>query len=67
MILGKNKTSNDAVGDYEHGVNHFGAFTECDYLVINVSSPNTLGLRALQSKDELIKVNFTKKMIKKIF
>ena len=33
--LGKNKTSEDAAGDYSEGVRRFGA--EADYLVINVS------------------------------
>ncbi|CAH1269603.1 Hypp4220 [Branchiostoma lanceolatum] len=49
--LGKNKTSADAVGDYVEGVQKFGALA--DYLVINVSSPNTPGLRALQGRQEL--------------
>ena len=52
--IGKNKTSSDAVSDYELGVNYLSSY--CDYLVINVSSPNTPGLRALQSKNELIKI-----------
>ncbi|KAI6189122.1 Dihydroorotate dehydrogenase [Aphelenchoides besseyi] len=43
-----------AVGYYEIGVNYFA--NHCDYLVINVSSPNTPGLRALQSKSELEKI-----------
>nr|CAG4648022.1 EOG090X08P9 [Moina brachiata]SVE93093.1 EOG090X08P9 [Moina brachiata] len=49
--LGKNKTSPNAVEDYVDGVQKFGAIA--DYLVINVSSPNTPGLRGLQQKDEL--------------
>jgi len=49
--LGKNKTSLDAIGDYVLGVQKFGALA--DYLVINVSSPNTPGLRSLQGKQEL--------------
>jgi len=49
--LGKNKTSEDAVGDYVQGVKVLGPFA--DYLVINVSSPNTPGLRKLQGKKEL--------------
>jgi len=39
--LGKNKTSEDPAGDYVIGVNKLGQFA--DYLVINVSSPNTPG------------------------
>jgi len=49
--LGKNKTSNNAIGDYVLGVEKFGPLA--DYLVINVSSPNTPGLRSLQGKEEL--------------
>jgi len=49
--LGKNKTSIDAVKDYVDGVHKFGRLA--DYLVINVSSPNTPGLRSLQGKEEL--------------
>ena len=50
--LGKNKTSEDAAGDYAQGVTALGPYA--DYLVINISSPNTPGLRALQSKSELV-------------
>lgn len=49
--LGKNKTSEDAVGDYCTGVKELGHLA--DYLVINISSPNTPGLRALQNRKEL--------------
>lgn len=49
--LGKNKTSPDAVQDYVQGVKVLGPFA--DYLVINVSSPNTPGLRNLQGKQHL--------------
>ncbi|CAH1106211.1 unnamed protein product [Psylliodes chrysocephalus] len=49
--LGKNKTSEDAVGDYVQGINKFG--TCADYLVINISSPNTPGLRNMQNKEIL--------------
>ncbi|KAK0424311.1 hypothetical protein QR680_008604 [Steinernema hermaphroditum] len=52
--LGKNKATDDARLDYEIGVNYFGA--HCDYLVINVSSPNTPGLRSMQNKDSLKKL-----------
>ena len=50
--LGKNKTSEDAAADYEAGTRALAPFA--DYLVINVSSPNTPGLRALQDPSELI-------------
>jgi dihydroorotate dehydrogenase len=46
--LGKNKDTADAPADYVKGVRALG--TLADFLVINVSSPNTLGLRALQSR-----------------
>jgi len=49
--LGKNKLSDCAAQDYVDGVNKFGAIA--DYLVINISSPNTPGLRSLQKKAEL--------------
>jgi dihydroorotate dehydrogenase len=49
--LGKNKTSTDACADYAAGVAKLARFA--DYLVVNVSSPNTPGLRALQGRAEL--------------
>ena len=49
--LGKNKTTEDPIADYVLGAEKLAPFA--DYLVINVSSPNTPGLRALQSKDHL--------------
>lgn len=49
--LGKNKTTEDAAADYEKGAARLGPLA--DYLVINVSSPNTPGLRALQGRDQL--------------
>ncbi len=49
--LGKNKETLDAAADYEAGIDRLARFA--DYLVINVSSPNTPGLRALQSRDAL--------------
>ena len=49
--LGKNKTSPDAAADYAAGVRALAR--HADYLVVNVSSPNTPGLRGLQEKDEL--------------
>ena len=52
--LGKNKTSDDAAADYVAGVRALGGFA--DYLVVNVSSPNTPGLRSLQAGRELAKI-----------
>lgn len=49
--LGKWKNSVDPIADYVEGVRTLGLLA--DYLVINVSSPNTPGLRALQGKTEL--------------
>ncbi|WP_227010369.1 quinone-dependent dihydroorotate dehydrogenase [Pelagibius marinus] len=49
--LGKNKDTADAAGDYVLGAAALGPLA--DYLVVNVSSPNTPGLRALQGRGEL--------------
>ncbi|QPK82371.1 quinone-dependent dihydroorotate dehydrogenase [Corynebacterium qintianiae] len=49
--IGKNKTSEDAVADYRAGASALGPLA--DYLVVNVSSPNTPGLRDLQAVAEL--------------
>lgn len=52
--LGKNKDSEDAAADYAIGAARFAKIA--DYLVVNVSSPNTPGLRALQSKESLLAI-----------
>jgi dihydroorotate dehydrogenase len=52
--LGKNKDSASAAEDYRRGAERLAGFA--DYLVINVSSPNTPGLRALQAGDELARL-----------
>jgi len=49
--LGKNRDSLDAVADYAEGIRR--AARLADYLVINVSSPNTPGLRELQRRATL--------------
>ena len=49
--IGKNKDVDDAVADYVTGVT--AAADLADLLILNVSSPNTPGLRALQKKSEL--------------
>lgn len=50
--LGKNKTSpEESVQDYVKGVEKLGEYA--DIIVVNVSSPNTPGLRDLQRKDIL--------------
>ena len=50
--LGKNKDTVDAALDYELGAKCLAPLA--DYLVINVSSPNTPGLRALQGRRQLV-------------
>ncbi|KAJ1566138.1 Dihydroorotate dehydrogenase (quinone), mitochondrial [Cladochytrium tenue] len=53
--LGKNKTSPpDSPQDYVDGVVELGPFA--DYVVVNVSSPNTPGLRALQRREPMEKL-----------
>jgi dihydroorotate dehydrogenase len=49
--LGKNRSSGDAVADYAEGITR--ASGVADYLVVNVSSPNTPGLRDLQRRATL--------------
>jgi dihydroorotate dehydrogenase len=49
--IGANKDSADFVGDYVAGVQAMSAVA--DYLAINISSPNTPGLRALQDQGAL--------------
>ncbi|HVJ54400.1 MAG TPA: quinone-dependent dihydroorotate dehydrogenase [Aliidongia sp.] len=48
--LGKNRDSASAAADYSAGVARLAALS--DYLVINVSSPNTPGLRDLQRRSD---------------
>ena len=52
--IGKNKESLDAASDYAASVIALAPLA--DFLVINVSSPNTPGLRALQSVDSLVEL-----------
>jgi dihydroorotate dehydrogenase len=49
--IGANKDSVDRIGDYAAGVERMAA--AADYLTVNISSPNTPGLRALQDKAAL--------------
>jgi dihydroorotate dehydrogenase len=49
--LGANKDAVDRVADYVAGLKRLTGL--CDYFTVNVSSPNTPGLRNLQSKDAL--------------
>lgn len=49
--IGANKDSEDRIADYVTGVRNMCPYA--DYLAINISSPNTPGLRALQDKSAL--------------
>ena len=49
--LGKNRDSQDAVADYALGIRRMAKLS--DYLVVNISSPNTPGLRDLQRRGNL--------------
>jgi len=49
--VGANKTSKDFIADYEIGI--AAVYPVCNYITINVSSPNTPGLRGLQDKGAL--------------
>jgi dihydroorotate dehydrogenase len=49
--IGANKDGEDRIGDYVSGVRAFAPLAS--YLTVNISSPNTPGLRNLQSGDAL--------------
>jgi dihydroorotate dehydrogenase len=49
--VGRNKDSRDPDSDYAAGIRAFARLA--DYLVVNISSPNTPGLRAMQSREPL--------------
>jgi dihydroorotate dehydrogenase len=59
LNLGKNRETEDAAADYEEGIR--AAAHLVNYLVINVSSPNTPGLRDLQRRAPL--ENLLKRLI----
>jgi dihydroorotate dehydrogenase len=50
--IGANKDSVDRIADYVAGVGAMAGVA--DYLTINISSPNTPGLRGLQDKEQLL-------------
>ena len=52
--IGANKDSEDFVADYVKGVTRFADVA--DYLTVNVSSPNTPGLRNLQADEALTRL-----------
>ena len=49
--VGKNKLTEDAAADYVKGIT--AVCRHADYLVCNVSSPNTPGLRSLQAREQI--------------
>ncbi len=49
--IGANKDAADRIADYETGVRTMSPYA--DYLTVNISSPNTPGLRALQDRSAL--------------
>jgi dihydroorotate dehydrogenase len=49
--IGANKDSTDRIADYVRGFERLADLA--DYVTVNVSSPNTPGLRGLQNRDEL--------------
>lgn len=49
--VGRNKETPDPVADFEIGIEAVAGLA--DYVVMNLSSPNTPGLRALQERDAL--------------
>ena len=52
--VGANKGSKDRAGDYNKAAKCLAPFA--DYMVVNVSSPNTPGLRGLQEPEQLAEV-----------
>jgi dihydroorotate dehydrogenase len=52
--VGKNRDVTDAAGDYSQGIE--AVCNHADYLVCNLSSPNTPGLRNLQARDQMQEV-----------
>ncbi len=52
--LGANKDSEDRIADYVEGVRALAGLV--DFYTVNISSPNTPGLRALQDKSALVEL-----------
>ena len=67
--IGPNKNTKDQKNDFCLGLKNF--FNKADYITINISSPNTEGLRDFHDqeklKDLLIALNKIKKIMKPIF
>lgn len=49
--IGANKDADDRIADYVRGLTELGPLAQ--YVTVNISSPNTPGLRGLQNKAEL--------------
>lgn len=49
--IGANKDTDDRIGDYVAGISRFADVA--DYFTVNISSPNTPGLRNLQTREAL--------------
>ena len=49
--IGANRDSADRIGDYVKGLRRF--YEQADFFAVNISSPNTPGLRDLQAPQEL--------------
>ena len=49
--IGANKDSPDRIADYRLGIERFAGLAS--YLTVNISSPNTPGLRSLQARESL--------------
>ena len=54
--IGKNKVTENEAAWKDYCINFKGLEEVVDYFVVNVSSPNTPGLRALQEKESLRKI-----------
>ncbi len=52
--IGANKDSEDRIADYRTAFAELAALA--DYVTVNISSPNTPGLRGLQNRDELTRL-----------
>ena len=52
--IGANKDSDDRIGDYVSGLTAFASVAS--YITVNISSPNTPGLRNLQNRDDLARL-----------
>ncbi|MGH6888994.1 MAG: quinone-dependent dihydroorotate dehydrogenase [Rhizomicrobium sp.] len=52
--IGANKDSSDRIADYRSAFDILAPYA--DYVAVNVSSPNTPGLRALQARDDLARL-----------